>query len=130
MRILMNNKRLKKKALLLEDYVYPELIGPKNYKNLIVGWGSTYGVLKEYIECYASDDTAYLYIKQPFPLHPDIKHYFDQADNIINVENNATSQFASILKLELDVPVSKSLLKYNGSPFSIEDVISYMKEVL
>jgi 2-oxoglutarate ferredoxin oxidoreductase subunit alpha len=129
-RIQMNDKRLGKRALLLEDYVAPDLIGPKDYKKLIVGWGSTYGVLKEYIDHYAPKDVAYLYVKQPFPIHTNVKPYFDQAEMIINVENNATAQFASILKLELDVSVTKNLLKYNGVPFSIEDVIAYMKEEL
>jgi pyruvate/2-oxoacid:ferredoxin oxidoreductase alpha subunit len=32
--------------------------------------------------------------------------------------------------LELDVHVDKKILKYNGQPFSIEDVESRLKEVL
>ncbi|MDF1616742.1 2-oxoacid:acceptor oxidoreductase subunit alpha [Petrocella sp. FN5] len=128
-RIQMNEKRLSKKDLLMADYQYPELIGPESYKKLIVGWGSTYGVLKEYVDQYGDGETAYLYIKQPFPLHQDIKKYFDQADTIINVENNASAQFSKILLLELGVTVNQNLLKYNGEPFSIEEVVAYMKEV-
>ncbi|MDH8678679.1 2-oxoacid:acceptor oxidoreductase subunit alpha [Fusibacter bizertensis] len=129
-RVQMNDKRNSKMPLLLDDYEMPELIGPANYTNLIVGWGSTYGVLKEYIDYGDSNDTAYLYIKQPFPLHPDIKKYFDQAKHIIGVENNVTAQFARLLKLELDIKVTDHLLKYNGVPFSIEEITNYMKEVL
>lgn len=129
-RVQMNDKRLSKMALILDDYEMPDLIGPADYTNLIVGWGSTYGVLKEYIDNEVSKNTAYLYIKQPFPLHPDIKKYFDQAKCIISVENNATAQFAGLLKLELDIQVTNNLLKYNGEPFSIEEVSAYMKEVL
>lgn len=129
-RVQQNDKRLARRDLLLNDYEAAELIGPKDYDVLIVGWGSTYGVLKEYIDHYNNGKVAYLYVKQPFPLHASLKSYFDQATTIIDVENNATAQFASILKLELDVSVTHKLLKYNGVPFSIEDVVSYMKEVL
>lgn len=128
-RIQMNEKRLSKKALLMADYQYPELIGPKSYKKLMVGWGSSYGVLKEYVDQYGDGETAYLYVKQPFPIHEDVKHYFAQADVIINVENNATAQFSKILLLELGVTVTHNLLKYNGEPFSIEEIVAYMKEV-
>ncbi len=103
---------------------------PIDYDNLIVGWGSTYGVLKEYVEQHNPGKTAYLYIKQPFPLAPSLKSYFDQATQIIDVESNGTAQFASLLKLELDVSVTHKLLKFNGVPLSIEDVVDYMKEVL
>ena len=129
-RIQMNDKRLSKISMILDDYEMPELIGPADYINLIVGWGSTYGVLKEYVDNKSLKDTAFLYIKQPFPLHPDIKKYFDKAKRIINVENNATAQIAGLLKLELDIKVTDNLLKYNGAPFSIEDVATYMEEVL
>ena len=125
----MNEKRLSKKALLMTDYQHPELIGPKSYKSLMVGWGSTYGVLKEYVDQYGDGETAYLYVKQPFPIHKDVKRYFDQADVIINIENNATAQFSKILLLELGVAVTHNLLKYNGEPFSIEEIVAYMKEV-
>ena len=128
-RVQMNEKRLSKKALLMTDYQHPELIGPKSYKSLMVGWGSTYGVLKEYVDQYGDGETAYLYVKQPFPIHKDVKRYFDQADVIINIENNATAQFSKILLLELGVSVTHNLLKYNGEPFSIEEIVAYMKEV-
>ncbi len=128
-RILQNDKRLKRRSLLLEDYEAPELIGPSDYETLLVGWGSTYGTLKEYVDYHSDGKTAYLYIKQPFPLAPSLKSYFDQAKVIIDVENNATGQFANILKLELDVTVTHKLLKYNGVPFAIEDILTFMKEV-
>lgn len=124
-----NGKRLKRRDLLLEDYEAAELIGPKDYTTLFVGWGSTYGAIKEYVEHHSDGKTAYLYVKQPFPLALNLKSYFEKATHIIDVENNATGQFANILKLELDVSVTHKLLKSNGVPFSIEDIIRYMKEV-
>lgn len=129
-RVKMHEKRLAKRELLLEDYQQAELVGPANYKQLVVGWGSTYGVLKEYIETTDQKDVAYLYVKQPFPLPLSMKSYFDQAENVVVVESNATGQFTNILKLELDVKVDHRILKYNGEPFNIEEINERVSEVL
>lgn len=130
MRIKMNNKRLGKNNLLLEDFIQPELIGSTDYKNLIIGWGSTYGVLKEFIETKKEKDTAFLYFKQVYPLPKNIKDFFNQAEKIVVIENNATGQFANLLKLELDINVNYNILKYNGEPFSIEEIDTDLEEVL
>jgi 2-oxoglutarate/2-oxoacid ferredoxin oxidoreductase subunit alpha len=69
----------------------------------VVGWGSTYGVLKELVE--STDlDVSFMYVKQPFPLPLSLKEHFE-GKNVIVVENNATGQFANILRLELDVKI-------------------------
>ncbi|MBS3986375.1 MAG: hypothetical protein KGZ38_00305, partial [Erysipelothrix sp.] len=105
-------------------------LGPKDYKKLVVGWGSTYGVLKEFIETTEQKDVAYLYVKQPFPLPKSLKAYFDQADQVVVVENNYTGQFANVLATELGVMVTDRLNKYNGEPFFIEEVNAQLAEVL
>lgn len=130
MRILMHEKRLRKKSLILEDYTDPELIGPKEYKHLIVGWGSTYGVLKEFIESSLHKDIAFLHIKQVYPLPEKLKDYFTGVESVISVENNSSGQMADLLKLELDIPVTHRILKYSGEPFSIEEMERKIKEVL
>ena len=128
-RIKMNKKRLGKEALILQDYIPPELVGPKDYKKLIIGWGSTYGVVKEAIESQASGEVAYLHLKELFPLGAVIKEFIGQADKVTVIENNATGQLAGLLKLHLDIDVHDKLLKYNGVPFTIEEVDHYIKEV-
>jgi 2-oxoglutarate ferredoxin oxidoreductase subunit alpha len=130
MRTTMHEKRLSKKERVLQDYFEPKYVGPEKYKNLIISWGSTFGVVKEYVDSMEREDTGLLSIKQLYPLSPDIKGYFDKAEKIIVIENNASGQLANLLKLELDVHVDKKILKYNGQPFSIEDVESRLKEVL
>lgn len=129
-RVVQNDKRLSRLGLILDDYEAAELIGNPDYETLLVGWGSTFGVINEFVHNHEGDKVAYLYIKQPYPLSPDLKAYFNQASKIISVENNATGQLANLLKLHLDVKVSKQLLKYNGVPFAIEDLDNFMKEEL
>jgi len=128
-RVKMNDKRLGKDKLILEDYVPAELVGSQNFTKLFIGWGSTYGVMKEAVLSGSSDQVAYLHIKELFPLHEAIKNYADKADQIIVIENNATGQLASLLKLYLDVEVNRKKLKYNGVPFTVEEADAYIKEV-
>lgn len=128
-RVQMNDKRLHREVLILNDYIAPELIGPTDYKKLVVGWGSTYGVLKEAVESSKSNDTAFLHLKQVYPLSPDLKKYFEQAESTVVFENNATGQLANLLKLHLDVSTHERVLKYNGMPFTIEEVDAKLKEV-
>ena len=46
----MVEKRLKKLDGIKKDIIPPELIGPSNYNVLIIGWGSTYGIIKEALD--------------------------------------------------------------------------------
>jgi 2-oxoglutarate ferredoxin oxidoreductase subunit alpha len=126
----MNEKRMRKTDKILEDYIQPELIGEEDYKNLIVGWGSTYGVLSEFVDSNKDLKTSFLNIKQLYPLSDRLKKYFEKAEKIIVVENNLKGQLANLLKLELDVKVDERVLKYSGEPFSIEEIDSRLKEVL
>ncbi len=117
----MNEKRLAKKALILQDYQDAQLYGPDDYDRLLVGFGSTYGVLKEYVETTDKKDT-FLYLKQVYPLPETLKKYFEKAGEVVVVENNATGQLAALLKGELDIKVDHNILKYSGEPFSIEEI--------
>src|SRR6056297_558522 len=126
----MNEKRMKKKINILEDYIQPELVGDKNYKNLVVGWGSTFGVLSEFVNTNKDLDTSFLNIKQLFPLDESLKDYFSKAEKVVVVENNYRGQLAGLLKLELDIKIDHKVLKYSGEPFSIEDIDSSLKELL
>jgi 2-oxoglutarate ferredoxin oxidoreductase subunit alpha len=121
------DKRLKKIDLIKEEIEPPELIGDKNYKKLIIGWGSTYYCIKEALEKLEDNQTAFLYYKQVYPLHPDTQKYLTSAKKTIVIENNATSQFAKFIKMETGIEIDKSILKYNGLPFSIEEIIRELK---
>ena len=45
-----------------------------------------------------------------------------KADNRVIVENNATAQFGALLTCETGLPFQKKILKYNGMPFSVEEL--------
>ncbi len=126
----MVEKRLYKKyKLLIEEAIEPELFGDENYEILVIGWGSNYSVIKEALEELRRSDIAFLYFKQVYPLNKKSLEYLKKAQTTIMVENNATSQFGKLLQSEFNFRVNKQLLKYNGMPFSVEEIKKYLEEL-
>ncbi|MGB9614073.1 MAG: 2-oxoacid:acceptor oxidoreductase subunit alpha [Fervidobacterium sp.] len=126
-RMKMVEKRLRKSNKILEDFVEPKLFGSENYDYLVVCWGSTQQVVKEAIDHMKNGKVALLHFSQVYPIAPHVKKYFDQAKKVIFVEQNATGQFANLLKLEFGVDTSKRILKYSGYVFSVEELVSRLK---
>ncbi|MHA1976823.1 MAG: 2-oxoacid:acceptor oxidoreductase subunit alpha [Candidatus Hodarchaeales archaeon] len=126
----MVEKRLfKKLKLLKEDTIQPELIGPTDYSILLVGWGSTYSAIKEALELSDRKDVAFLHFKQVFPISDNTADYLKKANRVIVIENNATAQFGKVLTLELGIKPDDQFLKYNGMPFSVEEVKEYIGKI-
>jgi len=124
------DKRLRKMDLIRKEIEPPELIGNKNYKMLVIGWGSTYYGIKEALERLEDSKTAFLYYKQVYPLHPDTKKYLIKAKKTVVIENNATGQFAKLIKMETGIQTDNSILKYNGLPFSVEEIVKELKAIM
>jgi 2-oxoglutarate ferredoxin oxidoreductase subunit alpha len=129
-RTRMVDKRLKKMGSILREVVPPEFFGSEKYEILIVGWGSTYHVLKEAMAEFSGENMALLHFKQVYPLHPGTLDVIEKARRTIFVENNATSQFGKIVRLHTGYTNGESLLKYNGLPFTVEDIIEGLKKKL
>jgi len=130
LRTKMVSKRLKKLDLLKKDILPPELVGPENYKTLIVGWGSTYPIIKEALERLGRVDTALLHFKQVYPLHPNTVGYLQKAKKRVIVENNGTAQFGQLIRMQTGFDMDHKILKYNGLPFSVEELEERLKSVL
>ncbi len=129
-RVDMVNKRLVKRKQMIEDAIPPKLIGPIDYKNLVVCWGSTYNCIEEVSKILGRDDTAFLHYSQVHPLHSSTASILEKASKVIIIEGNATCQFGKILKLETGIEFDEKILKYNGITFSVEEVTTKLNEIL
>ncbi len=125
----ITDKRLRKMDLIKKEIEPPELIGNKKYRTLVIGWGSTYYGIKEALERLDDKNIAFLHYKQLYPLHPDTREYIEKAGKTIVVENNATGQFARLIRMETGMKIDKSVLKYNGLPFGVEEIVKKLKKV-
>ncbi len=130
LRVEMNEKRLKKLEGITVEAVPPKIIGDKKCTHLVVCWGSTFNIVREAVGRLERSDVSVLHFSQVNPLHPDAGSYFEQAENLIIVENNATAQFASVLKMYLGIDIPTKIRKYNGLAFSVEEVTEKLMSVL
>ena len=120
-RLKMVDKRLRKMALIQGESVLPELVGSRNYKYLLIGWGSTLEIVKEALDVIGRDDIAFLHFKQVYPLPEVFFLAASAAEKVAVIENNATAQFARLIKLHGGLDISRRILKYDGLPFSVEE---------
>ncbi len=130
LRVAMVNKRLKKSESIKNEIMLPELVGPDDYKTLIVCWGSTYNVVSEATRNLAEKGVAFLHFNQVYPLHSETADYLERADKTIIIENNATSQFGKLIKLYTGIEIDEKILKYNGLSFTVEEVMESLGNIL
>ena len=130
LRTKMVDKRLKKYELLKNEIIPPELIGPDDYKTLIVCWGSTYNVVNEAMKNLDRSDISFLHFKQVYPLHSKTADYLKRADRTIIIESNATGQFGKLIKLHTGIDVDEKILKYNGLSFTVEELVESLTKML
>ncbi len=130
LRTKMVNKRLKKLDLLKNDIIPPELVGPEDYETLVVGWGSTYHSIREALKKLNREDIAFLHFKQVYPLHSNTITYLKKAKKTVIVENNGTAQFGQLIRLQTGFDMDRKILKYNGLPFSVEELGEWLKSIL
>ncbi len=130
LRTAMVHKRLKKLDLLMKDAIVPELIGPEEYEILIIGWGSTYHIIKEALKRLGRQDTAFLHFKQVYPLHPDTVNYLQKPKRRVIIENNETGQLGRLIRMQTGFGMDRKILKYNGLSFSVEELEAQLKSVL
>lgn len=133
LRVQMVEKRMSKLKSIKREVISPEYLGKADAEVLLIGWGSTCNIIKEALKEINNPNISFLHFKQVYPLNKDISFCFKNTKgfkNVICIENNYTGQFANLLKQELDIKVDKKILKYNGLPFSVEELITRIEEAL
>jgi len=131
-RTKMVDKRLKKIQEIRKDLENPIFIGNKNYKTLVIGWGSTFHIIREALNKIKQNNISFLHFNQIYPLHPETYGFLKPAKKTIIIENNATSQFSKLIKLQTGYDIHHKILQYNGMPFDVEtiekQIINILKE--
>lgn len=84
--------------------------------------------MTEAVETLKNKDIAVLHFSWVFPFPENILEYLNKAMNVIIVENNASAQFAQLITLSTGYSIHNKVLKYNGLPFSVEEVITEIQK--
>jgi 2-oxoglutarate ferredoxin oxidoreductase subunit alpha len=127
-RIKMVQKRLLKKLPLIKKEIEaPLLYGDPSPEIVLVGHGSTYGAIKEIVDtCSKERKIAMMHFSQIYPLSERDKFDYigllEKANLVISIENNATGQFAKLIRAETGFEFTNQILKYDGRPFTIENL--------
>lgn len=127
----MVEKRYNEKLNQLKnEVIYPELLGGKAYRNLLIGWGSTRCIIEEALKELRDPKLGFLHFKQLYPLPREVMGYLMNAEKVIAIENNASGQFANLIRRETGFEIKNRILKYDGRSFSVEEVATKVKEIL
>ncbi|RME66507.1 MAG: 2-oxoacid:acceptor oxidoreductase subunit alpha, partial [Nitrospirae bacterium] len=127
-RIKMVQKRLHMKLpQLKEEALEPKYLGPERPDVVLLCWGSTYGVVREVSE---ATGTGMLHFSQVWPiaLKDNWLSILREARKVIAVEQNATGQFARLLRSETSFQVDEIITKYDGRPFLYEELLEEVKK--
>lgn len=125
-KIRMVDKRLfKKLPHIREDISPPSFYGSERPDFVLAGWGSSYGVMREAVDRLSKDHRiGMLHFSEIYPFPETEK--FDYLDILNNarmsvcIENNATGQFARLVRAETGFKFKKKIHKYDGRPFTLE----------
>jgi len=129
-RIQMVDKRLRKRSLLAQEAILPACAGKSKGSTMIVCWGSILTIAEEAVKRIGRKDISLVHFSQVYPLHRDTTKILGKAGRLISVEGNATSQFSRLLKIHTGIDMDTKITKYNGLPFSAEELEGRLREVL
>ncbi len=121
-RCSMVEKRLKKLENMTKEALKPDLYGKKSASTIIVCWGTTLEPVKEALEPIEKADISILHFTQLYPLPASGEELLKKAKKLILIEGNATGQFGRLIRSEWGIKWSKQILKYDGFPFSVEEL--------
>ncbi len=127
---LMADKRLQKGRSLareLEGYETVKVFGKSQAKTALLCWGSNKGVCREAAEKLGLRVIQML-VLSPFP-EKSLREALQGVEKLIAVECNATGQLASLAGF-FGIAVQDRVLKYDGRPFSLEDLLADLGRVL
>jgi 2-oxoglutarate ferredoxin oxidoreductase subunit alpha len=132
-RRMMVEKRARKFGNIADQIAPPGLEGAEDAEVTLIGWGSTYGVIKEAVEQLKLEGVAanHLPIKWIVPLHTDaVMEVVSKAKRSIIVENNYSGQFYRYLRSETGLAVDGHIRKYDGEPFMPHHIVAGVLEQL
>jgi 2-oxoglutarate ferredoxin oxidoreductase subunit alpha len=114
-------KRLRKIFPLKKEIDTPREHGAQRAETVLIGWGSTYGAIREAVDILRKADVSVnmLHLNELWPLPAKaVTEAIERARNSYVIEGNATGQLARLIKAETGRDVSGQILKFDGRPFT------------
>lgn len=127
-REIMQDKRMRKLDGIKSEFVEPEIY-PAMEEEAILCWGSSYGPCREAVDVLRAQGRkiCIIHFSQVWPLDPSRLVDIFKNKKIICVEGNYSAQFAGVLKEMQVLSSCETILKYNGLPFTGEEIVERFK---
>ena len=111
----------------------PKLEGPADADVTLLGWGSSFGVIKEAAEQLRDQGVSvnHVQVKWIVPLHGDeLTKIITASKKTIIIENNFSGQFYHYLRGETGLTVDNHIRKYDGEPFMPHHIVKGVLELV
>ncbi|MDP9266063.1 MAG: 2-oxoacid:acceptor oxidoreductase subunit alpha [Chloroflexota bacterium] len=109
------------------------LHGPADADLTVVGWGSTKGAILDALavleEGGARVNFLQIRLMRPFPAK-EVSEILGRAKRIVAMEENYGGQLAQLVQEQTGVRIDERILKYDGRPFSEDEVVRSLQRVL
>jgi 2-oxoglutarate/2-oxoacid ferredoxin oxidoreductase subunit alpha len=132
---MMVAKRRRKLQLLASRLPKPKVYGPWEGDVLLIGWGSTFGPIREAVEKLSAQEeqVSAMYLRHIMPLPPGIEEIMKGFKHVFVVELNdeglyGSGQLASLLRARFADPKIRSITKTDGLPFKVREVLAQLQE--
>ncbi|MBI2938751.1 MAG: 2-oxoacid:acceptor oxidoreductase subunit alpha [Thaumarchaeota archaeon] len=129
-RVKMVDKRVWKTRGLEKEFT-PISYGPEDAKTVLLGWGSTYGAIREAVDRLNQKRIGvrmvHLNAIWPFPAEA-VQDALEGSEKRVIVEGNATAQLARVIRSETGVEMTVKILKYDGRPITADYVVRKFEE--
>ncbi len=129
----MMRKRMRKLVGMRKEMGSPTIYPNEGSDIMLLGWGSTYGAMKEAVDQLKSEvlSAGMIHFSEiyPFPRH-DLREKIRRDTKIFAVENSYTGQFADLFCYETGLPMFHTLLKYDGRPFTSQEIVDAIQDRL
>jgi 2-oxoglutarate/2-oxoacid ferredoxin oxidoreductase subunit alpha len=132
-RVRMMEKRMRKLVQAAGDFPAPVLFGPESARVGLIGYGSTWGPIREAQELLRRQGTAtrFYQARTLFPVpEATLAPFLDSVDVAYVIEHNYTGQLARLLREHLPDRHGKlrSLVKFDGTSFRAPEIARRVKE--
>ncbi len=129
----MVEKRMRKIRALADEMDEPDLYGDPHPAVLLIGWGSTYGVIREAVDTLTAlgTKTAMLHFSDLWPLpQKRLSGLLAGVEKSYCIENNCGGQLSALIRRETGLSIGGSILKYDGRPFLPHEIVEEVQNDL
>ena len=126
----MTAKRREKLKTLAASLPPPEVFGDTEGDVLVVGWGSTWGPIKEAVKQLRqkASKVGQIHLRSLHPLPPGLPEIFARYKKVLVIEMNdeglyGFGQMAMLLRARYALPNISSLTKTDGLTFHVSEIV-------